>query len=166
VPEPMGMPTSGYGSGVNERHLLRMTPEEIEAFLADWHTLNCATLNEDGSVHLVAMWYGFLEGSPAFHTKAKSQKILNLRRDPRITCLIEEGDAYTELRGLEIVGRAEIINDPARMFEVGVSVFERSQKLPFTEERRLHIEAGLNKRLAVKVHVERFVSWDHRKLGV
>jgi len=40
------------------------------------------------------------EGAPALETKAKSQKVQNLRRDPRITCLVEEGDSYDQLRGV------------------------------------------------------------------
>jgi len=124
-----------------------------------------ATINHDGAIHLVAMWYGFLEGAVAFHTKAKSQKAVNLRRDPRITCLVEEGDKYEELRGVELVGRAELVEDPERMFEVGVSVFERSKSITYTDDRRADVEAFLNKRVAVKVHVDRVVSWDHRKLG-
>ncbi len=57
------------------------------------------------------MWYGFYEGKPAFETFTKSQKILNLRRDDRISVLVEDGDAYEKLRGVEIVGRGEVIDD-------------------------------------------------------
>src|SRR5262245_23589865 len=106
---------TAFGHGVNQRSQIKMTPEEIEEFLGGVHTLNCATVNHDGTIHLVAMWYGFLEGCPALETKAKSQKVANLRRNPQITCLVEEGTSYDELRGVEIVGHAEIVDDPDRM---------------------------------------------------
>src|SRR6202008_643748 len=99
----------GYGSGVKQRDAIKLSSEEIDAFLAEWHVMNCATLRADGSIHLVAMWCGMLEGAPVFVTKPKSQKIANLRRDSRITCLVEEGDGYEELVGVELVGRAELI---------------------------------------------------------
>ena len=71
------------------------------------------------------MWYGFLDGCVTVETKAKSQKVQNLRRDPRLTLLFEDGDYYEELRGVELVGKAEIIDDPDQLWTLGVSVFER-----------------------------------------
>lgn len=155
-----------FGHGVNQRGQIRMTPEEIDAFLAETHTMNCATMNHDGTIHLVAMWYGFLEGCPALETKAKSQKVANLRRNPQITCLVEEGTTYDQLVGVEIVGRAEIVEDPERMFELGISVFERHNNVQYTPEMKPFVDQMLNKRVVVKIVPERYVSWDHRKLGL
>ena len=83
---------------------LRCRREEIDAFIAEKHTLSIATLNRDGSIHMVAMWYGFLEGEIAFTSKAKAQKVLNLRRNPNITVMAEEGEAYNELVGVSDPG--------------------------------------------------------------
>ena len=82
---------------------------------------------------MVAMWYGFLEGEIAFTSKAKAQKVLNLRRNPTITVMAEEGEAYNELVGVQIQGAAEIVEDPERMFAAGISVFER-HTTPYDEE--------------------------------
>ena len=157
---------SAFGHGVNQRDLIKMTREEADEFIRGWHTMNCATMKADGTIHLVAMWYAFLDGAPAFETKAKSQKVLNLRRDPRITCLIEEGDTYDELRGVELVGRGEIIEDHDRIFEIGVSMVERQSGRPFerSAEGIEMIENLIRKRVGIKIHVEKIVSWDHRKL--
>jgi hypothetical protein len=111
------------------------------------------------------MWYGFLDGCVTVETKAKSQKVQNLRRDPRLTLLIEDGEAYEELRGVELVGQAEIIDDPAQLWTLGLSVFERYYG-PYTDALAPAVEAMLHKRVAVKMHPTRTVSWDHRKLGV
>jgi nitroimidazol reductase NimA-like FMN-containing flavoprotein (pyridoxamine 5'-phosphate oxidase superfamily) len=75
------------GRGVNQRAQIRMTAEEVEAFLGERRPMTMCTLNHDGSIHAVAMWYGWLEGCVAIETKAKSQKAQNLRRDPRMTAL-------------------------------------------------------------------------------
>jgi len=159
-------PTEAMGHGINQRSVIRMTAEEIDEFLQGRHTMQCATMNHDGTIHLVAMWYGFLEGCPALETKTKSQKVQNLRRDSQITCLLEDGQSYEELRGVELVGHAEIVDDPERMFELGISVFERYQGIEYKDELRPIVEQMLNKRVVVKINVERVVSWDHRKLGL
>jgi PPOX class probable F420-dependent enzyme len=153
------------GAGVNQRKQIQMTPEEVDAFLHERHSMTMSTISGDGSIHSVAMWYGFLEGAIAFETKAKAQKVVNLRRDPRLTCLVEDGESYDQLRGVTLIGTGEIIDDPDRMWELGVSVFER-YNAPYTEEMKPFVEVMLNKRVVVKLHVEKTVTWDHRKLGM
>jgi general stress protein 26 len=155
-----------FGHGVNQRNQIKMTPDEIQEFIEGVHTMNCATVNHDGSIHLVAMWYGFLEGSPALETKAKSQKVKNLLRNNQITCLIEEGKSYDQLRGVEMVGTAEIIDDPERMFELGISVFERHNDVKYTPDMKPFVDQMLHKRVVVKINVDKYVSWDHSKLGL
>jgi PPOX class probable F420-dependent enzyme len=153
------------GHGVKQRALITMSPEEIDAFLHERRPMTMCTVNHDGSIHAVAMWYGFLDGSIAIETKAKAQKAVNLRRDPRITCMVEDGDYYEELRGVELVGRAEVIEDPGKMWELGVNLFERYYGA-YSEDLRPFVETMLNKRIVARVTVERTVSWDHRKLGL
>jgi PPOX class probable F420-dependent enzyme len=150
--------------GVKQRDLIKMTDAEIEEFLAGRHSMSMATILHDGTIHLVAMWYGFLEGAVAFETKAKSQKVANLRRDPRMTVMVETGDTYESLKGVELVGRAEIVEDPDRMFELGKSVFSRYMA-PYDDSMKAAVDFMLNKRVVVKLHVDRVVSWDHAKLG-
>ncbi|HEY4929325.1 MAG TPA: PPOX class F420-dependent oxidoreductase [Acidimicrobiales bacterium] len=158
-------PTQQMGHGVKQRDLIRMTDEEIDAFLHERRPMTMCTINHDGSIHAVAMWYGFVDGTIAIETKAKAQKAVNLRRDGRITCMMEDGDYYEELRGVELVGRAEIVEDPDKMWELGVNLFERYYGT-YTEELRPFVETMLNKRIVAKVTVDRTVSWDHRKLGL
>jgi PPOX class probable F420-dependent enzyme len=153
------------GHGVKQRDLIKMSPEEIDAFLHERRPMTMCTLNHDGSIHAVAMWYGFLDGSIAIETKAKAQKARNLGRDSKITCMFEDGDYYEELRGVELVGRAEIVDNPEEMWELGVNLFERYYG-SYTDELRPFVETMLNKRIVAKVNVERTVSWDHRKLGL
>lgn len=157
-------PTS-MGHGVKQRDLITMTPDEVDAFLHERRPMTMCTINHDGSIHAVAMWYGFLEGAVAIETKTKAQKAVNLRRDPRITCMMEDGDFYEELRGVELVGRAELVEEPERMWELGVTMFERYYGA-YTDELAPFVETMLHKRSVFKLHVERTVSWDHRKLGL
>ncbi|WP_433575923.1 PPOX class F420-dependent oxidoreductase [Nocardia brasiliensis] len=151
--------------GVNQRAQIVMSETEITEFLQRSRIATLATLGKDGRPHLTAMWYALLDGEIWFETKTKSQKALNLRRDPRITCMVEAGQTYDQLRGVAIEGRAEIIDDPDQLFAVGVSVWER-YTAPYSEEVRPMVEAMLHKRSAIRVVPERVRSWDHRKLGL
>ena len=149
---------------MSRRDQIRMTDDELAQYLDGRHTMNVATINHDGSIHLVAMWYAMDGTDPVFWTYMKSQKIRNLERDPRITCLVETGETYEELKGVELVGRGEIITDRDRIFALGEQVAARYTG-PVTDETRPFIHAAGEKRYAVRVHVERTVSWDHTKLG-
>lgn len=147
------------------RDLIRMTDAEIDDFLGGRRTMNVATVGPDGNIHLVAMWYGFINGHPAFETFAKSQKVLNLRRDPRITALVEDGETYEELRGVEIVGRATIHDDPELTMRVARSVVERYYDISSDDDLEAVSAMLAAKRVAIEIIPERIVSWDHSKLG-
>jgi PPOX class probable F420-dependent enzyme len=149
---------------MKRRDLIRMSDDEVAEFLRGRHTMSVATINHDGTIHMVAMWYGFAGQAPAFWTFGKSQKILNLERNPQITCLVEAGDKYEELQGVELVGRAELVHDHDARMAIGRSVFERYLG-EWTEEAQPFLERTGAKRVGVIVHVDRVVSWDHRKLG-
>jgi PPOX class probable F420-dependent enzyme len=149
----------------NQRARIAMTSDEVDSFLAGQRTVSMCTMHPSGSIHAVAMWYAFDGGALAVETKAKSQKVQNLRRDPRMTCLVEAGDRYEELRGVELVGRAEIVEGPAdRLLAFGVGMWERYFG-PFTDESMAAVEAMMRNRVVVRLDVERVVSWDHRKLA-
>jgi PPOX class probable F420-dependent enzyme len=151
--------------GVNQRAQIRMTDEEIAAFVDRSRTATMATVGPDGTPHLVAMWYAVIDGQIWFETKAKAQKVVNLRRDGRITCMIEDGHTYDKLRGVSLEGRGVISADPEELWQVGLSVWERYHGT-YTDEMKPAVEALLHKRVAVRVEVERVRSWDHRKLGL
>jgi PPOX class probable F420-dependent enzyme len=151
--------------GTNQRSQITMTDGEVAAFVESSRTATMATIGPDGRPHLVAMWFGVIDGQIWFETKAKSQKAVNLRRDDRITVMVEDGLTYDSLRGVALEGRASITDDPEALWDVGVSVWERYNG-PYTDEMKPFVEAMLHKRVAVKVEVERVRSWDHRKLGM
>jgi PPOX class probable F420-dependent enzyme len=148
------------------RDLIRMTPEEIDEYLHGRRVMNIATHNHDGTIHLVAMWYGFTaDGRPAFETFSKSQKVQNLRRDPRITALVESGDQYEELRGVELVGTAEVTEDPDILMPIARNVVERYIEGTKPEDVDAVAQMMARNRSAIVINAERIVSWDHTKLG-
>ncbi|HEY3993497.1 MAG TPA: TIGR03618 family F420-dependent PPOX class oxidoreductase [Ktedonobacteraceae bacterium] len=149
---------------MSRRELIVMTNEEIQAFLQTERTLQVATIGRDGYPHLVAMWYVIVEQHIAFWTYARSQKAVNLRRDPRLTCLVEAGQSYAELRGVQIKGQATILDDRETVQHYGELIMERYTG-PLNENTRPMVTAQAPKRIVVVVNPIKVVSWDHRKLG-
>ena len=149
---------------MNRRDQIRMSDEEIRAFLQEQRILQVATIDHDGWPHLVAMWYVLLGDRVVFWTYAKSQKAINLRRDDRLTCLVETGVRYEELRGVQIKGRAILENERETVRRVGEMIFERYTG-PLNDNTRYLVAAQAPKRVLVYVEPVEIVSWDHRKLG-
>jgi len=150
---------------MSRRDQIRMTDAEVETFLQEHKTMAIATIGPSGRPHLVAMWYAWVDGDLAFWTFAKSQKVLNLRRDPRITCLVEDGAEYNELRGVELIATARMTEDEEQVLRFGIAEFERYQGAKISEATLPIVKNMANKRVVVKLDIERVVSWDHRKLG-
>ncbi|MGH3646704.1 MAG: pyridoxamine 5'-phosphate oxidase family protein [Micromonosporaceae bacterium] len=153
---------------MSRRAQIAMTPDEIEAFIDARKTLMVASLDRDGQPHLVPMWFALLDGQIVFWTYRTSQKIVNLRRDPRLTCLLEAGDSYDQLRGVSMQGTATLVDDPAAVRRIGIAILQRYMG-PLEESAREPFEAGVAlqalKRVAVTFHPKHTASWDHRKLA-
>jgi PPOX class probable F420-dependent enzyme len=151
--------------GSNQRSQIVMSSDEIADFVARNRTGTVATVGPDGQPPLVAMWYGIVDGDIWLETKVKSQKVVNIRRDPRVSFMIEAGVTYDALAGVSFEGVAEIHDDPDTIFAVGVSVWERYNG-PYTEDLRPAVDMMMNKRVAVRIVPHRVRSWDHHKLGL
>jgi PPOX class probable F420-dependent enzyme len=150
---------------VSRRDQIKMTDEERRDFLAAGRDLQVASINADGTPHLVTMWYVMDGDRPAFWTYRKSQKIVNLRRDPRLTVLVATGDRYDELKGVSITGTAELVEAPDEVIRYGEQVYERYWG-PITDDVvREGVRQMGAKRAVVIVKPERIASWDHSKLG-
>jgi len=162
---PSKTDSAAQPGGVNQRGLITLDQSEVSEMLAGIRSLTIASIGPTGMPHLVAMWFAVLDGEIWFETKAKSQKAVNLRRDPRISCLAEDGETYEDLRGVAIEGQAEVSDDPELLWRVGVAVWERYHG-PYSDDVRPLVEEMLRKRVAVRVRPDRIRSWDHRKLGL
>lgn len=151
--------------GSNQRSQIKMTDDEVREFIDQQRSATVATVSPDGVPHLVAMWYAVVDGEIWFETKAKSQKALNIKRNPTVSFLVEDGHTYDTLRGVSIEGTAEITDDPDALWKVGVSIWERYNG-PYSEEVKPLVEFMLHNRIAVKISAQRTRTWDHRKLGM
>src|SRR5262249_36734481 len=120
APAPALHPGSARGKNVpSQRERIRMSAEEVTALLAGQRKLHVATINPDGSPHLMPMYFVLVDGAVAFWTYTKSRKIHNLQRDPRITVMAEAGEAYFDLRGVQVSGRAHLTTDADAVLRFG-----------------------------------------------
>jgi len=149
---------------MRHRDRVAMTAEEAAALLAGSHKLQLATINRDGTPHLVTMFYVMLDGQIAFWTYRSAQKARNLARDPRVTCLVETGEEYFELRGVQVVGHARPIEDPARVLDIGRRLAAVTAGMD-AETLEEYTTRTARKRLGYLVEPRRVISWDFRKLA-
>ena len=158
---------------MSRRSQIVMTEEEIAAYLKDARTIVLNSIGRDGVPHPAPMWFAIEEDdeddrSIVMTTFTKSQKIRNLQRDPRVTLLLEDGETYTELRGVVFYGRAELSQDVDAVVEILRAISRHSgggatDALSETEQAGLRAQAA--KRTTIRVRPQKVVSWDHRKLG-
>jgi PPOX class probable F420-dependent enzyme len=148
---------------MKQRDKVAMTGEEVAAFLAQARKLQLATINRDGTPHLVTMYYVLLDGRIAFWTYRASQKARNLARDPRVTCLVEAGEQYFDLRGVQVQGVVRTVGDPAAVLEIGrrIAVVMTGVHDGLADD---YVEHTARKRLGYVVEPARIISWDHAKL--
>ncbi len=150
----------------SQRERIQMPDDEVAAMIERGRNLHVASIGRDGQPHLVPMWFVVDGGLITFTTYAKSQKVRNLQRDPRITVLLEEGTAYNEVRGVAIEGDAEVItDDPAHTARILARVGAKQSGRPdppagFQPE----ITDAARKRCTVRVRPRRVRSWDHSRL--
>jgi PPOX class probable F420-dependent enzyme len=142
-----------------------MSDEEVWKFVGERKSLQVATLNRDGSPHLTTLWFAVMDGDIVFETYTKSQKILNLQRDPRISVLVEDGDRYDQLRGVTLSGKAELVTAPEKVHVLALEVMSRNTPGVSKEQLDGMAQKMAAKRTGVVIKPTRIVSWDHSKLG-
>lgn len=147
---------------MNKRDQIKLSPDEQTAFLRDTRKVSLATIGKDGYPHLVAMNYIAIDGTIYMTSYGKAQKVLNIRRNPRVAVMAESGKSYSQLRGVMIRAECEIIEDPKVVEDIMRKIRQRDtgeDNLPPMPEKIV------TKRVVLKVPPTRVISWDHSKLG-
>ena len=148
------------------RNAVTMSDDEIEQFLVDNMKVQIATIGPDGSPHLTTLFYVLEDGLLAFWTYGRSQKVVNLRRDPRITCLVEDGDDYFELRGVSIQGKARLVEEYDDIRALGSRVAKRmAGDMDLGDFGDEIVDQQARKRVGIVVEPVKVASWDHHKMA-
>ena len=144
-----------------------MNDEELSAFLAECRTVVLCTIGPDGVPDPVPMWFVERPDGLYMRTYAKSQKVVNLQRDPRVAVLAERGDRYAELRGVQYSGTVEVSDDVALICDVFADLLIKYEGMD--PAHRADAAAGYRDKAAQMVALRLVptttVSWDHRKLA-
>ncbi len=152
---------------MSRRDQIILSPEEQAELFDAERVVIVSTHGPRGWPHSMPMWFTVRNGEFWIWTYAKSQKVKNLERDPRATLLVEAGEEYMELRGVQIEAEAEIIRDPERVLDFGTDLTIRySEGIDSIEgDAAEAMKAQAAKRVAIRFEAKRVASWDHRKLG-
>ena len=148
----------------SRRDTIAMSEEEIWEFIETQKSIQVCTINGDGTPHLTVMWFAVKEGAIVLETFTKSQKIVNLKRNPNIAVLLEDGTEYSELRGVSINCKAELIEDYDTVHALHVDVVVRNQPGVTPEQAAEFTREMSRKKTVILVRPDKVMSWDHRKL--
>jgi PPOX class probable F420-dependent enzyme len=156
------------------RRAIRMTPAEASEWLEQGGNCSLATIDRDGYPHVVAMAYAVDDGDVVMTSFAKAQKVMNLRRNPHAAIMVESGKAYHTLKGVMVRGRAEIIEDTEKVLEVLRLVSHRMTQVNNSSAQQSIVDVNdqiarqarrlAAKRVVIRIHPEKWASWDHSKL--
>lgn len=146
--------------GMNRRQTIRMTETEEAAFLRAQKKAALATLDQDGFPHVVAMNYCVEDGAVVMTSYAKAQKVMNIRRNPKVALMVESGDAYAELRGVMIRGHCRIIEGETAVLAAFAAMRAARGGSPGAAAL-----ASAKKRVVLRIIPEKVTSWDHKKLA-
>jgi PPOX class probable F420-dependent enzyme len=149
-----------------QRDVVRMSDAEAWAYIESQRDMHVATIGKDGSPHLTTNWFALVGGHVVFTSYETSQKIVNLRRDPRITLLFADGRMYGELRAVSVKGTAQFISDALERDRAFAAIFQRNASFYGGVDTSIAKRAVLEgRRACVKITAERLISWDHSKLA-
>jgi hypothetical protein len=155
---------------MSRREQIKMTPDEIRAYLADGRAATVATIGPKGRPHVVPVFYVPAGDGIATWTYGSSQKVANLRRLAEATVLVESGEAYEELRGVSMECDVTIVEDQEEIVGIGTGLLRKMAKgaespTEVVDAGAQFIRAQAAKRVGLVFTPTRVVSWDHGKLG-
>jgi hypothetical protein len=140
---------------------IAMTPDEVDDFLDEQRTCRVATVGASGP-HATPLWYAWLDGALWLTSLSRSQRWKDLQADPRIAVVVDAGDAYDELRGVELRGRVEVVGEVPRTGEPVPELEAPEQAFADRYSSGRIIRDGRHAWL--RLVPEKITSWDFRKI--
>ncbi len=83
----------------------------VQRFLATKEVAVLATVHADGAPLAMPMWFLHDTTTLTMISVEGTQKVRNLRRDPRVCVVAEAGGGGEDIRGVTVLGRAEFLAD-------------------------------------------------------
>ena len=142
---------------------IAMSPTERDAFLAEERTCRVATVGADGTPHNSALWYVWDGTDLWLNSVVKSQRWTNLVRDPRVSVLVDGGHDFLQLRGVELIGRVEVVGEVPRTGLDDPVLVEPERMFGAKYAGGAFQYDG--RHAWMRLRPEKIVSWDFRKLA-
>ncbi|MEU3619343.1 pyridoxamine 5'-phosphate oxidase family protein [Streptomyces sp. NPDC006872] len=143
---------------------IMMTSGELDAFLADQRTCRVATVSTDGAPHVSALWFLWDGTALWLYSVVRSKRWADLRRDPRVAIVIDTGEEYDALRGVELSGAVDFVGEAPRTGELCAEL-DAVETLFARKNFGLDAMPHDGRHAWVRLNPAKIVSWDFRKLG-
>ncbi|MBV2356377.1 pyridoxamine 5'-phosphate oxidase family protein [Streptomyces sp. J2-1] len=143
---------------------IMMSPGELDDFLSTQRTCRVATVGADGTPHVSALWFAWDGGSLWLYSVVRSRRWAQLRHDQRVAVIVDSGEEYDQLRGVELSGRVEFVGEIPRVGELRAEL-DTAETLFARKNFGLEELPHDGRHAWVRLTPEKIVSWDFRKLG-
>ncbi|WP_330350442.1 pyridoxamine 5'-phosphate oxidase family protein [Streptomyces sp. NBC_00582] len=143
---------------------IMMSPGELDAFLTTQRTCRVATVSADGAPHVSALWFLWDGSALWLYSVVRSKRWTQLTRDPRVAIVIDTGEEYESLRGVELSGAVEFVGESPRTGELCAEL-DAVETLFARKNFGLDAMPHDGRHAWVRLKPEKVVSWDFRKLG-
>jgi PPOX class probable F420-dependent enzyme len=142
---------------------IAMSDAERDEFLASERTCRVATIGADGP-HASPLWFGWDGRCAWLYSITRSKRWADLQRDPRISLVVDSGVDYFELRGVEIMGTAEVVGDVPRS---DAPVAELDEIEPLFAAKYMNSDHMFHdgRHAWLRITPTKIASWDFRKLA-
>jgi hypothetical protein len=141
---------------------IAMTPDEVDAFLAEQRTCRVATVGTNGP-HATPLWYVWHDGALWLTSLSRSQRWADLQADPRIAAVVDAGEDYGDLRGVEMRGTVQVMGEVPRTGEPVPELDGPEQAFADRYTGGTMVHDGRHAWL--RLVPEKITSWDFRKIG-
>ncbi|MFI8106372.1 pyridoxamine 5'-phosphate oxidase family protein [Streptomyces sp. NPDC086023] len=142
---------------------IMMTDGELDSFLAGQRTCRVATVSADGRPHVGALWFAWDGTALWLYSITRSRRWADLRKDPRVSVLVDAGEEYGELRGAELSGSVEFVGEAPRTGEPNPEL-EAPERLFAAKNFGLESMPHDGRHAWLKLVPESIVTWDFSKI--
>jgi general stress protein 26 len=132
---------------------------EIDELLSKTLIANLATVDNDGDIHILPMWFIRIDNDICIPTSSHTHKYRNLQARPRASVMIDISRAGLNLRGVLIRGRVELLyGEIAKQINHSIHLKYVTPKGLNDSEVASYLSKGDD--VTIKVHMDHLVSWN------
>lgn len=140
-----------------------MSADEVDAFLTEERTCRVATVGADGAPHVAPLWFVWDGAHAWLNSLVRSRRWADLTREPRLSLVVDAGEQFAELRGVEICGTARVVGDVPRSGRLD-PVLARVERLFAAKYSPTGEFVADGCHAWLRVEVDELASWDFRKI--